>query len=120
MSANGQRIDHAIEFNIDDSLLVRRICGRLVHPPSGRTYHVEFNPPKAEMKDDISGEPLIRRSDDNEETLRKRLDTYHSQTTPVIDYYNGHGIWSRIDASHAPEKVWSQLLSIINKNKCNH
>lgn len=117
LTKNHQHLDHAVEFNIDDSLLVRRICGRLVHPPSGRTYHDEFQPPKSNGVDDVTGEPLIRRSDDNEETLRKRLETYHSQTTPVIDYYRQRGIWSRLDASKPQDKVWGDLLSILQVKK---
>lgn len=117
MAKNNQHLDHAVEFNVDDSLLVRRICGRLIHPPSGRTYHEEFQPPKMSGKDDVTGEPLIRRSDDNEETLRKRLDTYHQQTTPVIDYYRQKGIWSRLDASKPPECVWKDLLNIVQSRK---
>jgi adenylate kinase len=117
MSKNGQNLNHAVEFNIDDSLLVRRICGRLVHPPSGRTYHEEFQPPKVNGKDDLTGEPLIRRSDDNEATLRKRLDTYHQQTAPVIDYYRQKGIWSRLDAAKPPDAVWRDLLSVVQGRK---
>ncbi|KAG0157987.1 hypothetical protein PDIDSM_5499 [Penicillium digitatum] len=78
--ARNQKLQHAVELQIDDSLLVARITGRLVHPASGRSYHKIFNPPKVDMKDDISGEPLIQRSDDNAETLTKRLATYHAQT----------------------------------------
>lgn len=110
-------IDQAIEFDIMDSLLVKRICGRLVHPTSGRTYHEEFKPPKETGKDDLTGEPLIRRSDDNEQTLRKRLDSYHSQTTPVLEYYKGKGILSVVNASQSPDEVWNNLLEIIKKVK---
>lgn len=117
MTRNRQRLDHAVEFDIDDALLVRRICGRLVHPPSGRTYHEEFQPPKTQGRDDLTGEPLIRRSDDNESTLRKRLETYHQQTSPVVEYYRAKGIWSRLDASKPPEMVWRDLLAIIQPGK---
>jgi len=110
-----QKIDHAIEFRIDDSLLVRRVTGRLVHPGSGRSYHVEFAPPKKAMTDDITGEPLIQRSDDNAETLKKRLASYHEQTTPVIDYYKKKGVFSAIDASQKPEAVWQSLNKILEK-----
>lgn len=87
-----QSLDHAVELQIDDSLLVSRITGRLVHVASGRSYHDKFNPPKVAGKDDITGEPLIQRSDDNAETLVKRLDTYHKLTTPVVDYYRKKGM----------------------------
>lgn len=111
------KLDHVIEFQIPDALLVRRICGRLIHPPSGRTYHEEFQPPKTVGVDDLTGEPLIRRSDDNEEVLKKRLLAYHEQTEPISEYYRGRGILSQIDASQDPEKVWQDLLAIIQESK---
>jgi len=111
--ARNQKLHHAIQLEIDDSLLVSRITGRLVHPASGRSYHRIFNPPKEEMKDDITGEPLIQRSDDNAETLKKRLATYHSQTAPVVEYYKKTGIWKGIDASQEPGQVWRSLLGIF-------
>lgn len=113
MRASNLRLDHAVEFSIDDAQLVKRICGRLVHPSSGRTYHEEFHPPKNQGRDDITGEPLVKRADDNEQTLRKRLETYHQQTTPVIEYYRQQGIWSRLDASRPPDTVWKELLAIV-------
>lgn len=104
---------HAVELQIEDSLLVARITGRLVHPASGRSYHKIFNPPKESMKDDVTGEPLIQRSDDNADTLKKRLSTYHDQTTPVINYYQKTNIWSGIDASQEPGQVWKSLLNVF-------
>src|SRR5271167_1392225 len=80
-----------LELSIPDSLLVSRITGRLVHPASGRTYHRINHPPKVPMKDDVTGEPLIQRSDDNAETLKKRLKSYHNMTSPVVDYYKRRG-----------------------------
>jgi len=88
-----QTLQHAVELQIDDSLLVARITGRLVHPASGRSYHKIFNPPNVSMKDDVTGEPLVQRSDDNAEALKKRLVTYHDQTAPVVGYYQKTGIW---------------------------
>ena len=79
------------ELSIPDALLVSRITGRLVHPASGRTYHLTNHPPKVPMKDDVTGEPLIQRSDDNAETLKKRLKAYHDLTTPVVEYYKRRG-----------------------------
>ena len=114
LRARNQKLQHAVELQIDDSLLVARITGRLVHPASGRSYHRIFNPPKAPMTDDVTGEPLIQRSDDNADALRKRLDTYHSQTTPVVDYYRQTGIWKAVDASQQPGQVWSALLNIFD------
>ncbi|KAK9505943.1 hypothetical protein O3M35_009898 [Rhynocoris fuscipes] len=108
-------LDAAIEFNIDDSLLVRRITGRLIHPASGRSYHEEFHPPRVPMKDDVTGEPLIKRSDDNVEALKKRLESYHVQTKPLIDYYNKQGIHYKVDASKPADTVYSMIESIFAK-----
>lgn len=108
-----QAIDHAIELKIPDALLISRITGRLIHPASGRSYHREFNPPKKDMTDDQTGEPLIQRSDDNAETLRKRLSTYHQQTGPVVDYYRKTGIWTPVDAAQSPKLVWGSISTIL-------
>lgn len=112
-----QKLQHAVELQIDDSLLVARITGRLVHPASGRSYHKIFNPPKQSMKDDVTGEPLVQRSDDNAEALKKRLLTYHDQTAPVVGYYQKTGIWKGIDASQEPGQVWKSLLGVFEKPK---
>lgn len=109
-----QTLQHAVELQIDDALLVARITGRLVHPASGRSYHLTFNPPKKPMTDDITGEPLIQRSDDNADALKKRLETYHKQTSPVVNYYQKTGIWKAIDASQEPGQVWKSLLAIFD------
>lgn len=106
-------LDAVIEFGIEDSLLVRRITGRLIHPPSGRSYHEEFHPPKKPMTDDETGEPLIKRSDDNVAALQKRLATYHSQTVPLVDYYMRKGLHYRVDASKAAEAVFSRIDNIF-------
>ena len=112
-----QKLQHAVELQIDDSLLVARITGRLVHPSSGRSYHKIFNPPKEDMKDDATGEPLIQRSDDNADALKKRLVTYHDQTAPVVNYYQKTGIWKGIDASQEPGQVWKSLLGVFEQSK---
>lgn len=117
LNANNQKLHHAVELQIDDGLLVSRITGRLVHPGSGRSYHKIFNPPKDTMKDDITGEPLIQRSDDNADALKKRLVTYHTQTSPVVGYYKSTGIWKGIDASQEPGQVWKSLLQVFEDNK---
>ncbi|GIY30609.1 adenylate kinase [Caerostris extrusa] len=103
------KLDAVIEFGIDDSLLVRRITGRLIHTKSGRSYHEEFHPPKKPMTDDITGEPLIRRSDDTAEALHKRLDAYHRQTKPLVSYYQLKGIHSCIDAALDADKVFENI-----------
>uniref|UniRef100_A0A2K6LVM5 Adenylate kinase active site lid domain-containing protein n=1 Tax=Rhinopithecus bieti TaxID=61621 RepID=A0A2K6LVM5_RHIBE len=115
MEKRKERLDSVIEFSIPDSLLIRRITGRLIHPKSGRSYHEEFNPPKEPMKDDITGEPLIRRSDDNEKALKIRLQAYHTQTTPLIEYYRKRGIHSAIDASQTPDVVFASILAAFSK-----
>ncbi|MEY3018976.1 MAG: adenylate kinase [Pseudomonadota bacterium] len=83
----GVQIDHVLEISVDDEEIVKRMSGRRVHPDSGRTYHVIYNPPKVEGVDDVSGEALIQREDDKEETVRKRLSVYHEQTAPLVDFY---------------------------------
>merc|ERR1712080_725350 len=108
-------LQKAVELKIEDQLLVDRITGRLVHPASGRSYHKLFNPPKKEMTDDQTGEPLVQRSDDNEEALKKRLGTYHKQTEPIVEYYKKSGIWSGIDASQKPSKVWTDILKCLGQ-----
>ncbi|KIW99497.1 adenylate kinase [Rhinocladiella mackenziei CBS 650.93] len=117
LAAESKPLKHAIELQIDDGLLVSRITGRLIHPASGRTYHKVFNPPKEPMKDDVTGEPLIQRTDDNAETLKKRLGTYHQQTSPVVAYYKTKGIWSGIDASQEPDLVWKSILGVFGDTK---
>jgi len=88
MKAAGVAIDFVLEIDVPDSDIVERMSGRRAHLPSGRTYHVKFNPPKVEGKDDETGEPLVQRDDDKEETVKKRLDVYHSQTKPLVAYYS--------------------------------
>ncbi|TRM59829.1 adenylate kinase 1 [Schizophyllum amplum] len=108
-----EKLDSVVQLLIDDQLLISRITGRLIHPASGRTYHREFSPPKKPMTDDVSGEPLIQRSDDNAETLHKRLSTYHTQTGPVVEYYRKKGIWHGIDAAQSPAVVWDNMRKIF-------
>ena len=99
LRAKGVELDYVLEIDVSDEEIIRRMSGRRVHPGSGRTYHIVFNPPKVEGKDDVTGEPLIQRDDDKEETVRKRLAVYHSQTMPLIDYY---AKWSASGAPGAP------------------
>jgi len=113
LEARGEKLDSVVQLLIDDSLLISRITGRLVHPASGRSYHREFNPPKKPMTDDVTGEPLIQRSDDNVETLQKRLKSYHSQTGPVAEYYKSKGLWNGIDAAQSPSVVWDNLRGVF-------
>ena len=98
----GLDIDFVIEVEVADQEILRRMIGRRVHPGSGRSYHVDFNPPKVFGKDDITGEPLVQRRDDNEETVRKRIQTYHSQTKPLVNYYL---TWASSGDPRAPHYV---------------
>jgi adenylate kinase len=88
MKARGINVEHVVEIDVDDNEIIKRMSGRRVHPASGRTYHVVFNPPKVEGKDDETGEDLIQRDDDQEETVKKRLDVYHEQTEPLVGFYS--------------------------------
>lgn len=83
----GVTLDHVIEIAVDDEEIIKRLSGRRIHPASGRTYHIVFNPPQEEGRDDETGEPLIQRDDDREETVRRRLEVYRAQTQPLVDYY---------------------------------
>uniref|UniRef100_A0A336M5Z7 Adenylate kinase n=1 Tax=Culicoides sonorensis TaxID=179676 RepID=A0A336M5Z7_CULSO len=113
-------LDAVVEFSIDDSLLVRRITGRLIHQPSGRSYHEEFHPPRNPMKDDVTGEPLIRRSDDNAEALKKRLEAYHKQTKPLAEYYALQGLHFKVDAAKSASDVFANINSIFKQQKRAH
>jgi adenylate kinase len=99
MKAAGVKIDVVLEIDVPDASIIERMSGRRVHVASGRTYHVKFNPPKAAGKDDITGEPLIQREDDKEDTVRKRLQVYQSQTRPLVEYY---AAWSATGDPQAP------------------
>jgi len=95
----GVDIDHVVEIDVDDAEIIKRLSGRRVHLSSGRTYHIQFNKPKVAGKDDVTGEDLIQRDDDREETVRKRLQVYHDQTKQLIDYYSK---WAAKGEGHAP------------------
>ncbi|MGB5439634.1 MAG: adenylate kinase [Gammaproteobacteria bacterium] len=98
----GITIDAVVEIDVDDNEIIKRMSGRRAHLASGRTYHVVFNPPKEEGKDDITGEPLVQRDDDKEDTVRARLGVYHDQTEPLIDYYTR---WSASGEAGAPAYI---------------
>lgn len=98
LDAMGVKIDKVIEINVADEEIVKRMAGRRVHPQSGRTYHVEYNPPKVEGIDDVTGDALIQRDDDKEETVRKRLSVYHEQTKPLVGYYSAAGRQSKFSS----------------------
>ena len=100
MKANGVVVDHVIEFDVPDDVIVERMSGRRVHPASGRVYHVSYNPPKVEGKDDLTGEDLVIREDDKEETVRKRLGIYHEQTELLVGYYRKEAEQGRTQYHH--------------------
>ena len=102
MKDAGVAIDAVVDINVPDTEIIKRMSGRRVHLASGRTYHITFNPPKEEGKDDVTGEALIQRDDDQEETVRNRLDVYHAQTEPLIDYYKN---WESSGESAAPKYI---------------
>ena len=98
LAEKSKKIDKVLEFKVDDEILIERIEGRRVHLPSGRSYHVKFNPPKVADVDDVTGESLIQRKDDNAEVLKKRMGAYHGQTAPILDYYRNKNILFSLDA----------------------
>lgn len=113
LTERSQPLDSVVEFSIDDSLLVRRICGRWFHLASGRSYHEEFHPPRVPGKDDITGEALVRRNDDNPEVLKKRLEQYHSLTAPLVSYYSTMGLHSKVDANQPANSVFANISEIF-------
>ena len=102
MENAGIGIDYVIEIDVSDDEIIERLSGRRIHPASGRTYHVVFNPPRIEGQDDVTGEPLIQRNDDRLETVKKRLQVYHDQTEPLVVYYKK---WAVSGANEAPKHV---------------
>ena len=100
MKAAGVKLDYVLEIDVPFEAIIERMSGRRSHPGSGRTYHVKFNPPKVEGVDDVTGEPLVQRPDDQEETVRKRLEVYSAQTRPLVDYYSN---WARNEPHAAPK-----------------
>lgn len=102
MKAAGIKLDYVVEIAVDDAEIVERMSGRRSHLPSGRTYHIKFNPPKVAGKDDVTGEDLVQRDDDKEETVKKRLAVYHEQTEPLVGYYS---TWANSGDTAAPKYV---------------
>ena len=102
MKDAGVAIDAVVEIDVPDDEIIKRMSGRRAHLASGRTYHIVYNPPKVEGKDDVTGEPLVQRDDDKEEVVKKRLDVYHAQTEPLVDYYKK---WADSGEAGAPKHV---------------
>ena len=116
----GIELDAVVEIDVPDENIVERMSGRRIHVASGRTYHIRYNPPKVEGKDDISGEPLIQREDDKEETVKKRLKVYHEQTEVLIDFYGklsqqngGKPKYIKIDGTQSVESVKNAILNAL-------
>ncbi|MGH8501012.1 MAG: adenylate kinase [Gammaproteobacteria bacterium] len=115
-------IDHVLEIGVDDQEIIKRLSGRRVHPGSGRVYHVLFNPPKVEGKDDVTGEALIQRDDDREDTVRKRLAVYHEQTEPLLEYYANHAAsrarnaprYTRIEGTGQVEDIRDRIFAVLD------
>ncbi|MCH8501485.1 MAG: adenylate kinase [Aliidiomarina sp.] len=118
MQEAGIKIDYVLEFDVADDVIVERMAGRRVHPGSGRVYHVVYNPPKEEGKDDVSGEDLVIRDDDKEETVRKRLAIYHEQTEPLVAYYQDLAkqdvvSYHKLDGTKKVEAVSAELKTLL-------
>ncbi len=122
MKEAGVAIDAVVDINVPDDEIIKRMSGRRAHLASGRTYHIIYNPPKEEGKDDVTGEPLVQRDDDKEETVRKRLEVYHEQTEPLIDYYkkwessaeSGAPNYVRIEGVGKVEEIRDQVFSALD------
>jgi adenylate kinase len=123
MKDAGVALDGVVDINVPDAEIIKRMSGRRVHLASGRTYHITFNPPKEDGKDDATGEALIQRDDDQEDTVRNRLDVYHAQTEPLVDYYKN---WESSGESAAPkyiriegvgkvEEIRDQIYSVLDR-----
>lgn len=121
MKNAGVDLDFVIEIDVDDAEIIRRLSGRRVHPGSGRTYHVVFNPPKKEGVDDVTGEALIQRDDDKEQTIRKRLEVYHTQTQQLVDYYSrwalsgmpGAPKYARVEGVGSLEDIRNRIFAAL-------
>jgi adenylate kinase len=121
MKAAGVRLDVVLEIDVPDSAIIERMSGRRAHLPSGRTYHVKFNPPKVPGKDDVTGEDLIQRDDDKEETVRKRLEVYQSQTRPLVEYYSawaatgdgGAPRYARISGTGSVDEITARAMAAL-------
>ncbi len=110
----GVKIDYVVEIAVPDEEIIKRMSGRRVHLPSGRTYHIIYNPPKVEGKDDVTGEPLVQREDDKEETVRKRLEVYHAQTEPLVEFYKK---WEASGDPNAPKYIRIDGVGTVDEIK---
>ena len=114
LAKKNQKIDMVLRLLVDDEVVVRRIAGRRFHVESGRSYHIEYNPPKIKGKDDLTGESLIQRADDKEDVIKSRLDIYREQTEPLVKYYEEKSILSTIDGLGTPDEIFSRIMNILD------
>jgi adenylate kinase len=118
MKRAGVKIDHVLEIDVPDEVIIGRLTGRRVHPASGRVYHVEFNPPRVAGRDDVTGEELVHREDDREETVRQRLGVYHDQTAQLIGYYRGEQVngtrYHRVPGVGPVEEIRARVLAALS------
>ena len=114
LSDRNQKIDVVLRLCVPDDIAIRRIAGRRFHITSGRSYNIEFNPPKIEGRDDITGEKLVQREDDKEEIVQSRLNTYHELTEPLVRYYQKQGILNAIDGTGSPENIYAEIKKTLN------
>ena len=115
LSDRNQKIDVVLRLCVPDDMAIRRIAGRRFHITSGRSYNIEFNPPKIEGKDDITGEKLEQREDDKEVIVQSRLNTYHELTEPLVRYYQKQGILKAIDGTDSPENIFTEIKQTLNE-----
>ena len=115
LSDRNQKIDVVFRLCVPDYMAIRRIAGRRFHIKSGRSYNIEFSPPKIEGKDDITGEKLVQREDDKEEIVQSRLNTYHELTEPLVSYYQKQGILKAIDGTGSPENIYAEIKKTLNE-----
>lgn len=117
----GIAIDYVVELDVADEEIIKRLSGRRVHPASGRVYHVDYAPPKEAGKDDVTGEELVQRDDDSEETVRKRLEVYHDQTRPLVDFYQNLAgrdgdkapVYARIEGTGSVEDIRARVMKVL-------
>ncbi len=113
-----EKLDTIINLNVPFDVIIERIQGRWIHPPSGRVYHVSYNPPKDPRRDDLTGEPLVQRPDDHPETVKERLRQYELQTKPVLDFYHRHGLVRSFTGTESDE-IWPEVLKYIESELLN-
>ena len=115
LAGKNQEIDIVLRLLVDDEVVVRRIAGRRFHVESGRSYNVEFNPPEIASIDDLTGEPLTQRADDNEKVVQSRLNIYHEQTEPLVKYYEEKGVLVSIEGIGTPDEIFAKIKTALNQ-----